>query len=62
MALPLKIISNSGAFQHWLIRKPLVDGSDEVVTQGLDGLDERCSEYDSLGAKFTKWRSNKNRR
>ena len=36
---------------------PLVDGSDEVVTQGLDGLDERCSEYDSLGAKFTKWRA-----
>ena len=27
------------------------------MTQGLDGLDERCSEYDSLGAKFTKWRA-----
>jgi fructose-bisphosphate aldolase class I len=24
---------------------------------GLDGLDERCKEYDSLGAKFTKWRA-----
>jgi len=28
----------------------------EVFTQGLDGLDERCKEYKSLGAKFAKWR------
>ena len=34
------------------------NGSDiEKTTQGLDGLDERCQEYDSLGAKFTKWRA-----
>ena len=34
------------------------NGSDiEKTTQGLDGLDERCREYDSLGAKFTKWRA-----
>ena len=34
------------------------NGSDtEKTTQGLDGLDERCKEYDSLGAKFTKWRA-----
>ena len=58
---PLKeLISNSGALPGIKVDKglvPLVDGSDEVVTQGLDGLDERCSEYDSLGAKFTKWRA-----
>ena len=34
------------------------NGSDkEKTTQGLDGLDERCKEYDNLGAKFTKWRA-----
>ena len=34
------------------------NGSDiEKTTQGLDGLDERCKEYASLGAKFTKWRA-----
>jgi len=55
-----ELIINSGALPGIKVDKglvPLVDGSDEVVTQGLDGLDERCSEYDSLGAKFTKWRA-----
>mgnify|MGYP000013463778 FL=1 len=34
------------------------NGSDtEKTTHGLDGLDERCKEYDNLGAKFTKWRA-----
>ena len=34
------------------------NGSDtEKTTQGLDGLNERCKEYDNLGAKFTKWRA-----
>ena len=34
------------------------NGSDiEKTTQGLDGLDERCREYNILGAKFTKWRA-----
>ena len=28
----------------------------EVFTQGLDGLDERCAEYRKLGCRFTKWR------
>ncbi len=32
-------------------------GSDEKITTGLDGLHERCQEYDKLGAKFTKWRA-----
>ena len=32
-------------------------GSDEKITTGLDGLHERCQEYEKLGAKFTKWRA-----
>lgn len=31
--------------------------SDEVVTQGLDGLAERLEEYYSIGARAAKWRS-----
>jgi len=30
---------------------------DEVVTQGLDDLDERLTEYYELGARATKWRA-----
>ena len=29
----------------------------EKVTEGLDGLRDRCNEYVSLGARFTKWRA-----
>ncbi len=29
----------------------------EVVTQGLDGLEERFNEYADLGARFAKWRA-----
>ena len=58
---PLKeLISNAGSLPGIKVDKgliPLQSESEEVVTQGLDGLDERCSEYDSLGAKFTKWRA-----
>ena len=36
--------------------KPIGD-SEESLTQGLEGLDERLKEYYSLGAKFTKWRA-----
>ena len=31
-------------------------GSDETVTEGLDGLRERLKEYYNLGARFAKWR------
>lgn len=35
-----------------------VDGSlVETRTKGIDGLEERCSEFFALGARFTKWRS-----
>jgi len=37
--------------------KPFNGSSIEKSTQGLDGLDDRCKEYDKLGAKFTKWRA-----
>jgi len=37
--------------------KPLEDSPKETVTQGLDGLSERCSEYEKMGAKFAKWRA-----
>ena len=37
--------------------KPLAGFPGEKVTEGLDGLRERCAEYVELGAKFTKWRA-----
>ena len=37
--------------------KPLSNCADETVTEGLDGLRERCEEYFSLGARFAKWRA-----
>ena len=37
--------------------KDLANFPGELVTEGLDGLRERCNEYVSLGAKFTKWRA-----
>ncbi|MBW2270056.1 MAG: fructose-bisphosphate aldolase class I [Deltaproteobacteria bacterium] len=37
--------------------KDLPGAPGEKVTEGLDGLRERISEYVSLGAKFAKWRA-----
>ncbi len=37
--------------------KPLAGCPGETVTEGLDGLRERLSEYRKLGARFTKWRA-----
>jgi fructose-bisphosphate aldolase class I len=37
--------------------KPLAGFPGEKVTEGLDGLRERCAEYVELGARFTKWRA-----
>jgi fructose-bisphosphate aldolase class I len=37
--------------------KPLAGAAEETVTEGLDGLRERLTEYRELGAKFTKWRA-----
>ena len=37
--------------------KPLALAEGETVTEGLDGLRERLTEYRQLGAKFAKWRA-----
>jgi fructose-bisphosphate aldolase, class I len=37
--------------------QPLAGFPGEVVTEGLDGLRERLTEYAKLGAKFAKWRA-----
>jgi fructose-bisphosphate aldolase, class I len=37
--------------------KPLAGFSGEKVTEGLDGLQDRLTEYVKLGARFTKWRA-----
>jgi len=37
--------------------KPLAGYPDEIVTEGLDGLRDRLSEYRSIGARFAKWRA-----
>ena len=36
---------------------PLAGFTDEVVTEGLDGLRPRLAEYADLGARFAKWRA-----
>ena len=37
--------------------KKLAGSPEEKITEGLDGLRERLTEYYKLGAKFTKWRA-----
>ncbi len=37
--------------------QPLAGASGETVTEGLDGLRARFSEYRELGARFSKWRA-----
>ena len=54
------LIKNQGALPGIKVDKglaPLESSPEETLTQGLDGLDERCKEYFRLGAKFTKWRA-----
>ena len=53
------IISDQGALSGIKVDKGLqpIGESEETVTVGLDGLDERLKEYFAMGAKFTKWRA-----
>ena len=53
------IINAQGALPGIKVDKGLIPigDSEESLTQGLDGLDERLKEYFELGAKFTKWRA-----
>lgn len=37
--------------------KPLAGSPDETITEGLDGLRDRLSEYRAMGARFAKWRA-----
>ena len=53
------IISNQGALSGIKVDKGLqpIGESEETITVGLDGLNERLKEYFAMGAKFTKWRA-----
>ena len=55
----LDVINSQGALPGIKVDKGLqsIGESDESLTIGLDGLDERLKEYESMGAKFTKWRA-----
>src|SRR5262249_19601009 len=37
--------------------KPLAGSPNETVTEGLDGLRDRLSDYCAMGARFAKWRA-----
>ena len=55
-----ELISKNGAIPGIKVdkgAKSLAGSSDETITEGLDGLRDRLSEYYDLGARFTKWRA-----
>ena len=57
---PLKdLINSTGALPGIKVDKGIspFNDSEEVITGGLEDLNERCAEYAVLGAKFTKWRA-----
>ncbi len=56
----VEMISDTGAVPGIKVdkgAKPLAGAPGESVTEGLDGLRERFSEYYDLGARFAKWRA-----
>ncbi len=56
----VKIISGTGALPGIKVdkgAKPLAFCPGELVTDGLDGLGDRLTEYYQLGARFAKWRA-----
>ena len=55
----VNIILDQGALPGIKVDQGLqnIGDSEESLTQGLEGLDERLKEYSSLGARFTKWRA-----
>jgi fructose-bisphosphate aldolase class I len=55
-----KLLSDKGVLPGIKVdmgAKPLAGFDNEKVTEGLDGLRERLSEYGQLGAQFAKWRA-----
>ena len=55
-----KILSDQGIIPGIKVDKGvklLALSNDEKITEGLDGLKERLTEYYKLGARFTKWRA-----
>ncbi|MGI9381564.1 MAG: class I fructose-bisphosphate aldolase [Methyloligellaceae bacterium] len=56
----VQVISNTGAIPGIKVdmgAKDLAGAPGEKITEGLDGLRERCAEYYELGARFAKWRA-----
>ena len=56
----IELINNQGALPGIKVDKglePLQESPEESLTQGLEGLDERCREYEKIGARFAKWRA-----
>jgi len=56
----VKLIQDAGAIPGIKVDKgitPLAGRPGETITQGLDGLRERLTEYYELGARFAKWRA-----
>ena len=55
-----ELIKNNGSIPGIKVdtgAKKLAGSPEEKITEGLDGLRERLSEYYKLGARFTKWRA-----
>ena len=55
-----EIMNNRGIFPGIKVdtgAKQLAGHPGEKVTEGLDGLRDRCAEYYQLGARFAKWRA-----
>ncbi len=53
------VINSQGSLPGIKVDKGLqqIGDTEESLTQGLEGLDERLKEYYEIGAKFTKWRA-----
>ena len=56
----VKVLQDQGIIPGIKVDKstnPLANAPGELITDGLDGLRDRCKEYYELGARFTKWRA-----